>query len=246
MIDPSFRSSHSVTIRGVSPVAGMDPLAYADFDNSGTFTATAGQRDETIFMRSADGGGSAVGYAELRRAVAHAGRPIAATDLAQALGAKDRHDWVGFSGLPPGVTHPIVEYVYSLGSDGEIHADYVVAKSARVIAPEDGNIASLDLNGDGQSDPEHDALVQLESYQDGATLRQFAALEDLTRAVREAGGHVDEKNVDTALRGLVHAESGPISLSEFGHVPDGCSPFMSRALRIDDQGLVMDFEVRRT
>lgn len=245
MIDPSFRSTHSVTVRGVSPVAGMDPLAYADFDGNGAFTAVEGSRDETLFLRSPDGGGSAIGYTELRQAVEKAGGTIGTEALAQALEARERHAWVGFSGLPPGVSHPIVDYTFRLGTDGEVHADYTVAKSARVIAPHDGNIAGLDLNGDGVSDPANDALVQIERYDDGVTYQHFCKAEDLTEAVRAAGGRVDQGNMDSALRGLFNNEPGPISLAEFGRQVDGCSPFVHRALRVDDQGLVMDFEVNR-
>lgn len=63
--------------------------------------------------------------------------------------------------------------------------------------------------------------------------------------MRAAGGRVDASNIDSALRGLVDDEQGHISLAEFGRQVDGCSPFVARTLRTDDQGLVMDFEVTR-
>ncbi|MBI3925287.1 MAG: hypothetical protein HY319_07100 [Armatimonadetes bacterium] len=248
-IDPSFRSTHSVTLRGVSPAAGMQPLAYADFDKSGDFTLHEDHPDQTVFIRDADGGGSAIGYQQLREAVEKAGGPIGGKELAQALHADDPKAWVGFSGLPPGVTHPIVDYVYRIGADGELQVDYTLIRSARVITPEDGNIASLDLNGDGKSDPAHDALIQLEQYRDGKVVQGFCTAADLTEAVRRAGGRLDEGDYRTALQHLVSdpfgmATGGPISLSEFGNQVDACSPYVTRSLRLDEQGLVMDFTAR--
>lgn len=228
----------TTSIIPVSPVRGMDPLAVADFDGNGAFTRGV---DESVFLKSRDGG-SAVGFSDLKAALQAAGGRANGRDLAGALGGK-HGSWLGFSGLPPGVTHPIVDYVFRLAGDG-IQADYTVASSARVIAPEDGNLSTLDLNGDGVSDPAQDAAIQVESYtsDDGNTWQCLTRIDQLTEAVRQAGGRVGPDDFQ-ALQSLA-AQPGRISLEEFGTQLDAGHGELERTLRLDDQGLVMDFHVR--
>lgn len=234
--DAAFRSTATVRILPHSPVQGMEPFAIVDTDGNGAFTRDV---DQTVFLQSQDGG-SALGFADLREAVRASGGTVDGKTLAQSLGGK--HDsWVGFSGLPLGVTHPIVNYVFRLAGDG-LEADYTTARSARVIAPEDGNLATLDFNGDGISDPAQDAAIQVEAYDDGTTWQSLTALDALTDAVRAAGGQVGPQDFQ-ALVSLC-PQPGRVSLAEFGTQLDAGRGQVERTLRLDEQGLVMDFHIR--
>lgn len=236
--DPAFRSTSTVRIVGVSPAKGVLPLAVADLDGDGAFTKGV---DSSILLKFGNGFDSGLPYEDLRSAIWRHGGTVGGKELAESLGG-GHGSWMGFSELPKGLTHPIVDYVYRIAGDA-VEVDYTVARSARVIAPEDGDIATLDLNGDGLSDPAQDAAVQIETHtSDGITFRNLTSLDDLTEAVRTAGGRVGPRDFQ-ALEKL-GTGSGRVQLSELGTQLDAGSGEVDRSLRMDESGLRMDFQIR--
>lgn len=177
----------SFTIRSerFAPLGGQE-IAYADLDGSGSFDP---QRDTSVFWQNEKGGGLAQ-YAEIRQALTELGGHASGQQLAQHTGRADTR-------LEPAqVEQPVVNGRFTLEADG-IRADFEQLGSLPVIAPKDGNVATLDVNRDGESEPLHDSLLMLKAYDGRNTYSSMMSVDDLQAAVKAAGGTLRETELGT-------------------------------------------------
>ncbi len=247
MIDPN-RTTHSAQITPFKHPAFPDPPAVVKFDPSPEFKQGV---DSTVMVRS-EGGSSAVSFSELQQAVRDHGGTASGEQVARALSHRVRGDsFMTFSDLPPGLTHPVVDYVFKQVGDG-LTVSYQEVKTAPIIAPEDGNIATVDLFGTGQSSPESGSMLMLHAYtSDGSELQNMVGLEALKSVVQASGGQVSAN--DTAalkpLAGPMAAMSGKeITHVEITENPQHISDYegVKRTFRLDEQGqLVVDYRQDR-
>ncbi|MEW6279173.1 MAG: hypothetical protein AB1758_11150 [Candidatus Eremiobacterota bacterium] len=211
------------------------PVAIADVDGDGAFTEGV---DQSVFLRDEDGGGGILAYDDLKGAVAECGGRV----TAETLGVRLSGASVGLSRLPAGLIHPMVGVVLRLTEEGTLQMDYSVLESARVLAPEDGNIATVDLDADGRSHPDGDALLFIESHADGRTYRSALAVSAVETAVRAHGGVVEPTDYDAAFGGLAPVP-GHIGFSESPARVDSAGAPVNRTFRLDDRGLVVEYSL---
>lgn len=208
----------------IGSAGGSMDIAFADISGSGDHDPT---QDVVIFERGANGSGSAVTRDRLKFKVNALGGRATARQLsglddgqAQEIGSRSKWGkpdaegprWTSFSAPPPGLNHPIVDYVFRTDGD-QLFVDYVVQEKARILPSTEGDphqvYAGVDFNGDGQVDPAQDSLLMLHVYQSGTNPRQvetgvsYGGLKD---ALTEAGGQADG---ETIAKGVAAKTSSP-------------------------------------
>lgn len=224
--------SFSFTIRSerFAPLGGQE-IAYADLDGSGSFDP---KKDTTVFWQDENGGGLAQ-YSEIRQALTQLGGTASGQALAAHTGREDTR-------LEPAqVERPVVNGRFTLLPDG-IRAEFEDLGSVPIIPPEGGNIATLDVNRDGVSEPQHDSMLELNTLLGGNTYRSMVSFEALQGAVEAAGGRLEEKDFTTGLASLAPPFEGKPSGIWFEESPQQFDPAVQRTLRLDGEGrLWMDY-----
>lgn len=243
MIEPN-RHTHTAPIVPYKSPAFPEPPAVVSFDGSGTFKPGV---DTTVMVRG-ENGASAVQYADLREAVRSHGGTASGQEVARALSRKGGEDcWMTFGELPPGMTHPVVDYVFRLHGEA-LSVSFQEVKSAEVIAPSEGNIATVDLFGTGESAPETGSCLMLHAYtSDGREYQSMVSLQALKTAVREAGGVVTPGQASEAFKPLA-PPTGDIRSVEITESPQHISDYegVQRTFRLDERGnLVVDYHQPR-
>lgn len=230
---------YSVTFRSERVAAlGGQEICYADRDGSGTFEPS---KDTTVFVADSSGGGL-VNYSELRDALTTLGGAASGQQLAKALGKEDAR--IELAEAPEGLAHPLVNGRFTLQPDG-IRADYDVGASLPIIPPADGNVATLDVNRDGVSEPQHDSMLMLHAYQGGREYTGMCSYEGLRQVVQAAGGEVKESDFTARLAPLAPFATGASSvwLQESPEQFDVHGA--RRTLRTDGEGrLFLDYDLR--
>ncbi len=244
-IDPNARTVHTAPVVPYKNPAFPEPPAVVSFDGSGEFKP--GQ-DTTVMVRSEDGGAGAISYADLQEAVRQKGGTATGQEVARALSRKGGEDcWMTFGELPPGMTHPVVDYVFRLHGD-QLQVSFQEVKTAAVIAPEDGNIATVDLFGTGQSSPETGSALMLHAHTaDGKSFQSMVSLEDLKSAVQRAGGEITPGKTSDSLKALAPPVEN-ITFVEVTESPQHISDYegVKRTFRLDERGnLVIDYDQPR-
>lgn len=135
--DTYFRSTYSMPIR-------QDSIyAYADVDESGDLDRTV---DRQLCVAS-ETGSSAIVYRDLLEAVTARGGEAAGREIAADLSEGRRDDpFIAFFKLPPGVTHPVVDFAFRITETGELEATVDFQKRALVLG------GSVDHDADGVTD----------------------------------------------------------------------------------------------
>ncbi len=243
-IEPGARNLHTAPVVPYKNPAFPEPPAVVSFDGSGEFKP--GQ-DTSVMVRS-EGGASAVTFADLQEAVRQKGGTATGQEVARALSRKDREDcWMTFGDLPPGMTHPVVDYVFRLHGD-QLQVSFQELKTAAVIAPQDGNIATVDLFGTGQSSPETGSALMLHAHtSDGKSFQSMVSLEALKATVQQAGGEITPGKASDALKALAPPVEN-LSFVEITESPQHISDYdgVQRTFRLDERGnLVIDYEQPR-
>lgn len=212
---------YSFTIRSERVAAlGGQELAYADLDASGTFDA---HQDTTVFWNDKNGGGLAR-YAELRQALTDLGGTATGQQLAEHTGRQETR-------LEPAKSErPLANGRFTLQPDG-IRADFEELHSVPVIAPRDGNVATLDVNRDGESEPLHDSLLMLHTSDGRNNYTSMVSLDELTKAVEAAGGSLGEGQL-ACLSDFPGIRSTSLEESP----PQYDTMGLQRTLRTDDSG----------
>ncbi|GMU57183.1 MAG: hypothetical protein AMXMBFR33_63290 [Candidatus Xenobia bacterium] len=244
-IDPNARTTHTAPVMPYKSPAFPEPPAVVSFDGSGEFKP--GQ-DTSVMLRSENGGAGAVSYADLQEAVRQKGGTATGQEVARALSRKDGQDcWMTFGELPPGMTHPVVDYVFRLHGD-QLQVSFQEVKTAAVIAPEDGNIATVDLFGTGQSSPETGSALMLHAHtSDGKNFQSMVSLKDLKSTVQRAGGEITPGKASDALKALAPPVEN-ITFVEITESPQHISDYdgVQRTFRLDERGnLVIDYDQPR-
>ncbi len=220
----------------VSALPGQE-FAYADLDRSGSFEAT---QDTTMFVQDEQGGGL-IHYPELRDALAALGGTATGQQLAARLGHENAR--IEPAEAPPGQGHPLANGRFTL-EEGCIRGEFEALATAPIIAPKDGNIATLDVNADGNSEPLHDSMLILHASDGSREYTSMVPLAGLQQVVQAAGGRVEERDFTAALSPLAGFCPGARAVWLEESTPQFDLMGVERTLRADDQGhLYMDYRL---
>lgn len=124
----------------VAPVRPDGHYAYLDLDESGDFNPDTDRRLAT----RTEGGAGAISYAKLL-AVVEQGTTRGA-EVASALDFKHRPSAISFFRMPPGLNHPVVDFVFFKDEEQQLWAAFAVQKRAELTP--DG----VDHDGDGAAE----------------------------------------------------------------------------------------------
>ncbi len=127
------------------PVRQTKIYAYADLDNSGDFNPEVDRQ----LGSTSENGSSALVYRDLAALVASKNGPVSGAEAAGSTEEKPR--FISFFKLPPGLTHPVVDFAFQATEDGGIEARFTVQKRALLTSTPEGH-AAIDHDADGRPD----------------------------------------------------------------------------------------------
>ncbi|MCE7872626.1 hypothetical protein DYH09_19895 [bacterium CPR1] len=136
-----FQSTYAVPVRHKE----TSLFAYADLDNSGDYNP---EFDRQLATNS-ENSSRALVYRDLAALVASRSGPVSGAEVAGSTEEKPR--FISFYKLPPGLTHPVVDFAFQATEDGGIEAHFTVQKRALLIPTPEGHLA-IDHDADGRPD----------------------------------------------------------------------------------------------
>jgi hypothetical protein len=128
-----------------TPVRQTKIYAYADLDNSGDFNPEVDRQ----LGSTSESGSSALVYSRLAALVASKNGPVSGAEAAGSTEEEPR--FISFYKLPPGLTHPVVDFAFQATEDGGIEARFTVQKRALLTSTPEGHLA-IDHDADGRPD----------------------------------------------------------------------------------------------